>query len=256
MDKRIPEKELFLPALYVIYRNKERVNTTKIIEVLSVLFQPTGKDGELLQGRSDTKFSQKVRNLMGSHYTTNGMSSHTNKDADGYFTLTEQGVKAVEDNKEFLGHLFDNSEWYEDAIDLAGKLHFAHCQHRKLYVLDENNIVSEGKVGTITTKVRERSMQLREAVIQHYTVDGEIKCCVCGFDFYEMYGELGKGYIQIHHENPICQYADEGLESYIQEAVLNTKPLCANCHCMIHRSKAHMLTIDELKAIISKSSLL
>lgn len=192
---------------------------------------------------------------MGSHYATNGMASHTNKDADGYFTLTDKGVKVVEDNKEFLRHLFDNSEWYEDSIILAGKLQNAHRKQRKIYVFDENNIVTEGKAGTKTSKIRERSTQLREAAIQYYTVDGKIKCCVCGFDFYEVYGELGSGYIQIHHENPICQYADEGLETYMQEAVLNTKPLCANCHCMIHRSKAHMLTIDELKAIVNKTSL-
>lgn len=252
MAKRIPEKDLFLPALYVIYRNNGKVNTTKIIEALSFLFQPTGTDGELLQGRSDTKFSQKVRNLMGSHYTTNGMASHTNKDADGYFTLTAQGVKVVEDNEEFLGNLFDNSEWFEDSIELAGKLRVAHKKQRKLYVYDENSIVSEGKTGTKTTKIRERSTQLRDAAIQHYTVDGRIKCCVCGFDFYEKYGDHGGGYIQIHHENPICQYADEGSESYIKQAVLDTKPLCANCHCMIHRSKTHMLSIEELKAIINK----
>ena len=251
MTKRISENDLFLPALYVIYLHK-RVNTTQIKDTLVAVFQPTGEDNERLAGRPDTKFTQKVRNLMGSHYTTNGMALCTSKDAGGYFTLTAQGMKAVEDNEEFLSYLFDNSFKYEQTKGLATKIHTARVMQRKLYVYDENDVVLEGKASTKTAKVKERSKKLREAAIQYYTVDGRIKCCVCGFDFSEKYGEHGIGYIQIHHENPICQYADEGFEAYIQQAVLDTKPLCANCHCMIHRSKTHILSIEELKAIIDK----
>lgn len=105
MSKRITENDLFLPALYVISQHK-KANTSQIKKVLIEVFNPTGEDNEILSGRSDTKFSQKVRNLMGSHYETNGMTINTRKDKKGYFTLTPQGEKAVEENREYLSYLF------------------------------------------------------------------------------------------------------------------------------------------------------
>ena len=62
MSKRITENELFLPALYVISLNK-KANTSKIKSELVRVFNPTGEDNEILASRSDTKFTQKVRNL-------------------------------------------------------------------------------------------------------------------------------------------------------------------------------------------------
>lgn len=254
MPRRITENDLFLPALYVI-REKGKANTSQIKEALIETFRPTGEDNEILSGRPDTKFTQKVRNLMGSHYSTNGMNLHTEKDSNGYFTLTEQGEKAVEDNETFLVYLFSNSFLYERAKELAAQIHAVQGKKHKLYVYDENDVVLEGKSATKAAKVKERSKKLREAAIQHYTVNGKITCAACGFDFAEKYGEHGAGYIQIHHENPIYQYSDDGFTAYIKEAVKDTKPLCANCHCMIHRNKSHMLTIDELRAIIKETSL-
>ena len=253
MAKRISENDLFLPALYVIYQ-REKTNTSQITKDLTAVFNPTGEDSAILAGRKDTKFSQKVRNLMGSHYETNGMSFHTEKDSLGFFTLTEQGKKAVEDNAENLSCVFSNSFKYEDLKAFSSDLYSVQQKKNKLYVYDETDTVSEGKAQLKTTKARERSQKLRNAAIQHYTVDGKISCCVCGFDFFEKYGDHGKEYIQIHHEKPLYQCSDEGADAYIAEAVKNTKPVCPNCHCMIHRDKAHMLTIEELKALISKTS--
>ncbi len=59
---RIEEKQLILPALYIIWRDGP-VSTSKLIEELTAVFHPTGEDAEILAGRNDTKFSQKVRNL-------------------------------------------------------------------------------------------------------------------------------------------------------------------------------------------------
>mgnify|MGYP000000043127 CR=1 FL=1 len=253
MNKRITENDLFLPALYVISQHK-KANTSQIKKELIEVFNPTGEDNEILSGRSDTKFSQKVRNLMGSHYETNGMTINTKKDKKGYFTLTSQGEKAVEENREYLSFLFNGGFKYEKSKELASKIHAVQGKKHKLYVYDENDLIAEGKAGTKTSIVKERSKKLRDAAIQYYTKNGKIKCAVCGFDFYEFYGEHGEGYIQIHHESPIYQYSDEGFTTYIKEAVKDTKPVCSNCHCMIHRKKSHMLTIEELKKIIKKTS--
>lgn len=251
MSKRIAENELVLPALYVIYLNK-KANTTKIKEVLTDVFNPQGEDAKILAGRKDTKFSQIVRNLMGSHYESNHMSEYTKKDGNKYFSLTAEGLKYVEDNLAFLQYLFKNSFEYDSAIELSSKV-FTSKKTKKVLIYDEDDTITEGKVSTKTAIVKERSQKLRRAAIEHYTVDGKIVCSVCGFDFKKIYGELGDGYIQMHHENPIYQYSDDGFETYISEAVKNMKPLCANCHCMVHRNKGRLISITELKAIMDGS---
>lgn len=187
---------------------------------------------------------------MGSHYKNNGMSQYTTKDSSRYFSLSDDGKKLLEKNIISLKYLFDNSFNYEHAISLSSSIYEVKNHRKKVYVYSEDAKVMEGKAEVTLTITRERSQKLRAAAIEHYKTDGSIKCSVCGFDFQQTYGELGEGYIQMHHEKPIYQYSDEGFEEYISEAVKNMKPLCANCHCMVHRKK--LLSISELKAILNK----
>ena len=88
MAKRIQENELLLPALYVIHLCG-KANTTKIKKALVAVFNPTGEDAEIAPSRKDSKFTQIVRNLMGSHYKNNGMDTYTSKDSRGDFSLTD-----------------------------------------------------------------------------------------------------------------------------------------------------------------------
>ena len=41
----------------------------------------------------------------------------------------------------------------------------------------------------------------------------------------------------------------DGFETYIGEAVKNMKPVCSNCHRMLHRGE-NTLTVTELRNII------
>ncbi len=246
---RIKESDLLLPALYIISENKD-VNTTKIKKILIEVFNPAGEDNELLAGRRDTKFTQIVRNLLGSHYNTNGMSEYTLKNASGYFSLTDKGQSLVDENQEYLKYLFENHFPYDDAKQFATKVHASQNKKHKLYIYSETDEVKEGKAVVKQTKVKERSKKLREAALQYYTKDGRIACHVCGFDFYSFYGALGEGYIQMHHEKPIYQYSDEGFSQYVKQAIKDMKPVCANCHCMVHRNRNNALTLEELKKII------
>ena len=248
MGRRIKENDLKLPALYVIYLNNAPT-TTQIKNILIEVFHPTGEDAEILAGRTDMKFSQIVRNLLGSHFESNGMKLYANRDEDGRFNITNDGRNFVEANIEHLQYLFQNHFPYDDAKDFACKINDSQGKKHKLLLYSEDDTVVEGKLTVKESKVRERSKKLREAAIQHYTINGKIVCSACGFDFGEKYGKYGDGYIQIHHEKPVCQYDDQGFNAYISEAIMNMKPLCANCHCMIHRKK-EPITVAELKKII------
>lgn len=73
----------------------------------------------------------------------------------------------------------------------------------------------------------------------------QFKCMACEFDFEAQYGELGKGYIQVHHNKPI---SETGPTSINPETDLSV--LCANCHAMVHRRKNETLSVDLLREIV------
>ena len=77
-----------------------------------------------------------------------------------------------------------------------------------------------------------------------------LKCYVCGFDFKETYGALGLNFIHCHHEYPVCEVPESG-------NVDDVKPLCPNCHAMVHKTLNEngepvkgLTGVEELKEII------
>ncbi len=245
---RIEEKELILPALYIIKR-RGSATTSDLIGELTIFFNPSGEDAEILSGRSDTKFSQKVRNLV-SHRESNSMDIYTTF-AGGVYGITKQGEAYLDTRIDELNYLFSQKFQYDDVIEAVDNI----IDEKKKILLYDETLVTEGSVNTKISKIRERSQLLRDKAIEHYSYpDGRIVCEVCGFDYTVVYGEWGQGFIEIHHEKPICQYDENGTEVFISEAIKYVKPLCANCHRMIHRKKNNPITIDELKSIIKKPS--
>ena len=67
-EERISENQLIIPSLKVFSRRKEGTTTSELIDILTEIMQPKGKDAEINPIRKDTYFSQKVRNLR-SHLT-------------------------------------------------------------------------------------------------------------------------------------------------------------------------------------------
>lgn len=108
----------------------------------------------------------------------------------------------------------------------------------------EESIYDEGiiegvKKSVYTTKY-ERDPQIRRAFLR----GKKLKCEVCGFDFEEVYGKLGAGYIEVHHKKPVSE--GERITDLDNDLAM----LCSNCHRMIHRGTNHMITVEELKDII------
>lgn len=65
---RISESELRLPILEALSAAPGGFMTTAdIVAAMTKIFEPAGEDAEILMSRNDTKFSQKVRNAVGSH---------------------------------------------------------------------------------------------------------------------------------------------------------------------------------------------
>ena len=105
----------------------------------------------------------------------------------------------------------------------------------------------EGKPVTKTRKLRQRSSRLSKAAKERYlAVHGELRCEICGINFKEVYGELGEGYIEAHHPEPLSKM--DGTQFVDVEGMVL---LCANCHRVLHR-KSPPYSIEELRQVVKR----
>lgn len=102
----------------------------------------------------------------------------------------------------------------------------------------------EGSKKQITVNIYERDKNARNACIEYYTA----KCQVCEIDFESFYGEIGKGFIHVHHIIPISTIK----ETYRINPITDLVPVCPNCHSMLHKSNPPY-SVEELKSKIKKS---
>ena len=96
----------------------------------------------------------------------------------------------------------------------------------------------EGRVKTVNVNAYERNPEARTKCIQHHGTN----CSICGFDFHKVYGELGEGFIHVHHIVPISSIGEE----YLLDPINDLIPVCPNCHAMLHRSR-DTISVKELR---------
>ncbi|MEP4094588.1 DUF3427 domain-containing protein [Reichenbachiella sp.] len=104
-------------------------------------------------------------------------------------------------------------------------------------------VLVEGFGRSVVVNKYERNPLARRLCIDHHGA----KCQVCKFDFEKVYGEIGKGFIHVHHIVPIAEITGE----YNIDPVKDLVPVCPNCHAMIHRRNP-IFSIKELNDIIKK----
>lgn len=108
---------------------------------------------------------------------------------------------------------------------------------------DVDGVYYEGAKKRVFVNAYERNAKAREECIRHYGV----RCCVCGFDFEERYGEIGRGFIHVHHVRPLSTIG----RRYKLNAKRDLRPVCPNCHEMLHR-RSPAFEIDELKELLRR----
>lgn len=152
--------------------------------------------------------------------------------------LQDNGMKgAVQGPRSLKGELLDFV-----LSQLSSVIEESHSEDQIL----ENVIYKEGKMVKQYGTKYERNQKLRNKAIELHGVT----CRCCGFNYEEVYGEIGKGFIEIHHIKPMYSIKEE----IIVDPTTDLVPLCSNCHKMVHRKKEQPLTIEELKQTIKHNA--
>jgi 5-methylcytosine-specific restriction protein A len=106
----------------------------------------------------------------------------------------------------------------------------------------------EGKIAERKHKYRERNSKVTRLAKQHFKeVNGHLFCQICGFDFENEYGKIGKDFIEAHHTTPISEMKKDH-KTKIEDIAI----LCANCHRMTHRRRP-WLRMKDMKKLWNKN---
>lgn len=103
----------------------------------------------------------------------------------------------------------------------------------------------EGARKQVRVNAYERDARARRACLKHYGHSS----VVCEFDFERRYGRLGKGFIHVHHLKPLALTDGE----YELDPKADLRPVCPNCHAMLHRGES-VPSIEELCERVSAAS--
>lgn len=100
---------------------------------------------------------------------------------------------------------------------------------------------TEGKSYNIETLRYERNPLNRRLCI----ASKGTTCFICGFNFSVTYGDIGSGYIEVHHIEPLSMLGEEKVINPIKDLI----PVCSNCHSMLHKRRPPFLP-NELKDML------
>lgn len=232
------ESELILPVLMYLRKARTAKTTSSLITDMQDLLRPTGHDAQVIPGRQDTYFSQKVRNLK-SHDSLERMGLATYH--NGSWVITDAGRKFLDSNLTAITGLIDQG--------------FKPTQISRKDEYDYSKVViEEGAVVVREAASRKRSDKLRAVAIAQFKSNhqGKVFCTVCTFSFHETYGTQGKDFIEAHHTEPIHEKDMQGEAVILREVLPKIALVCSNCHRMIHRKKGKMLSVKQLKDLVKK----
>jgi 5-methylcytosine-specific restriction protein A len=117
----------------------------------------------------------------------------------------------------------------------------ANGQAQQLPPEEDEAEAVEGRILFREHRVRERDPGLvRKKKAASLKSQGRLACEVCGLDFAEKYGEIGKGFIECHHTVPLA------LGSVRTTMTDDLALVCSNCHRVLHRSRP-MLSVEQLR---------
>ncbi len=116
-----------------------------------------------------------------------------------------------------------------------------HPSSDELVVLESGQCFVEGRLINVEMQRRERSPEARQACLAAHG----FTCFACGTNIKARYRGLPVEVIHVHHEEPLSQA--QGEREF--DPVVTMKPLCPNCHCVVH-SKVPPYSVEEVRGML------
>lgn len=106
----------------------------------------------------------------------------------------------------------------------------------------DDAVVTEGARRRVSVNIYERDRSARLRAIAKWGA----ACVCCGFDFEQVYGARGSGLIHVHHVVPLSSIGT----AYKLDPEADLRPVCPNCHAIIHRFDP-VLSIDDVRSLLA-----
>jgi predicted HNH restriction endonuclease len=109
-------------------------------------------------------------------------------------------------------------------------------------VEEETSGLPEGATIERLVNSYERNPLARQMCIKKYGAN----CHICGFSFGVTYGKALEGFIHVHH---ILQLSEVG-KDYKVDPIADLRPVCPNCHAVIHHRRNPPYSIEEVQSFL------
>lgn len=197
-----------------------------IVERTDMLFEEITDDEQYWNNKEEYEKSTSGK------YVRLRLVEKANTESLSLYSLKENGLKAAPQGpmkvrEELSGYLKSNfNDYYSEGV----------------FPEEVDEHLEEGHKRTITVNVYERSSIARNKCIEEYGYN----CKVCDINFEKVYGDVGKGFIHVHHLVPLSKINKTYKVDYKNDLV----PVCPNCHAMLHRKLGNdSLSVKELREI-------
>jgi predicted HNH restriction endonuclease len=143
--------------------------------------------------------------------------------------------------------LFSKFERSEERIE--GRWAYKPLSQSAVVVFPEDvdgdvEALPEGAVFERRVNAYERNPLARQQCIKKYGAT----CFICGFSFGIVYGEALDGLIHVHHLIPLSEVG----KAYKVDPIADLRPVCPNCHAVIHHRRDRAYSIAEVKSFLRR----
>jgi len=107
--------------------------------------------------------------------------------------------------------------------------------------VNDDELRYEGAGKKILVNTYERDEVARKKCLEHYGY----ACSVCEQSLSDIYGKIAQKCIHVHHLKPLSEINSE----YRVDPIEDLRPVCPNCHAIIHARKSPY-SIEEVKEFI------
>ncbi len=225
-EYKITENDITKVSLKIVNDNPG-INTTQLIKKLEKIVELNEEDKKLLDNRKDTKFSQIVRNLTGSHLKTNEFGKCVEYDKkikrNKKFYINEMGKKIIEE--------YEVNKWNEEKDDNNLQREIRECSiyNTKIELEKANTRIPEKNFSSYSTKYKVDA-RISKTVLKENDYVCEIEK-LTGEKHKTFNTTRGIQYMEGHHLIPMK--AQKDFNENIDRSN-NICCLCPNCHRAIH----------------------